>query len=658
MARVFDRFDDTTIGPDLIATDGGLLLSTSADALSISRTARGSVFHNAGVHGVELTFYGDAALVAAIGLAQETAVLSAAVGATADSVGWRLDLGEVKLDGATVLTGLPIPAKGDIVAVMLAEEPGPDFYARFYLDGALVGTVALTAGPAWAFAASLSAPVAGELTAALNAGQWPARGDAAYAGWRPVEVATETVRLADMHWMTANDDSPANTRYEGRIASAGVELLQSVGFWPWQDAVSPRGAAAVVTAYDPQGLLAALDVDGTVRVRVRTGAAAGTLAEADDVAQLVLDGIEVIGDDMVRLRLRDAHDDLDEPINPGVFLPNIAALAWQPQPLVIGAVCSVPLLAANGDGTVGFLADSPLAEVSAVLDRGDALEPGTWSVAPGDQQLLLESPPLGPVLADVSSIGAGMSPATLQQAMHQVFSRIRKSSWNDLDAESIDTATEYQGIGYYVGGAVASARQARDAMLANYGAACWQDASGLLRFSRLIDPETVAADVDLPQSMVMEDMTWVYDSAPNLTRRMGYQPNAARMSASDFVTDLVDVPMSRRIELMRPYRGMVYSSVPLHFRYAAAERRQPFPSMFFSRADAQAELDRICGLYSVQRRFYSWRGQSQSALSLTPGMVVNVRYDRYGLEGGRNMLVVSVQRNPSTGRFSLRLWGA
>lgn len=663
MARVFDRFNATTIGPDLVATDGGLLLTTNADSLSISRAARGNVFHSDGSHGVEFTFYGDDPLVASVGLVQASVSLSVAVGSVVNSVGWRMDTGEILLDGVVSVSGLPIVTKGQVVGLIFREGPGFRYYADYYLEDALVASVRIATVPgfSWAFAVSLAGAVAGELTAALNAGQWPARSDAAYIGWKPATVQPGVVRVADEHWLSAHTDNPADTRYEGLLSAAGIDVIQSVGFWPWQDAAAPRGAAAALNIYDPNGLLDALEVDGEVRVRVSQGVSGGSLAAAADIGRFVLDGIEVTGDDWKRVRLRDAHDDLDEPLNPGVFLPNIPALAWQPQPVVIGAVCSVPLLAANSDGTVGFLSDAPLSSVSEVLDRGDALEVGTWSIAPGDQQLLLESPPVGPVVADVSSIGASMAPATLQQVLHRIYSRVRKSSWSSGDAGDIDASTGYDGIGYYIGGSVISCRQARDAILASYCASAWQDSTGLLRCTRLISPESIGPDLELSRAMLGGDLTWVYDNAPNLSRRMGYRPNAAPMASSDFVTDLVDVPMSRRIELMRPYRGLVFSAVPMHGRYAAAERREPFQSLFYSQADAQAEIDYVCNLYAVERRFYSWRGigdYDESLSALRPGQVVNVSYDRYGLASGRNMLVVSIQRNPSTKRMSLRLWGA
>ena len=117
------------------------------------------------------------------------------------------------------------------------------------------------------------------------------------------------------------------------------------------------------------------------------------LADAAPVFRCVIDQIEVNDDGSKTLRLRDAHDYLGQTINRGVFLPNITSLAWKPQPVVIGAVASVPAAGANSDATAMFLADSPV-HVNAVMDRGDLMEDGTFSMAPDGQQLLLKSPPV------------------------------------------------------------------------------------------------------------------------------------------------------------------------------------------------------------------------------------------------------------------------
>lgn len=655
MARQYARFESAVIGPGLATSDSGLVLTTTTDSTSRERMARSTFSRTGDTYGAEFVFWGDADLYANIGLVDASESLAAEVGIAPLSIGWRLDTGEVFSGGDLVAYHLPGVQKGQIVGVTFYAAPGSLNLVRFELDGTTVAEIDVGDGDTWHYAVSMASDPAGELSCAVNAGQWSGRGESGTTGWPAPTVLVETIYLANRHWLSASSDEPANQRYEGRIIDDGVEETQRVGFWPWADAVAQRPTGAQVLVSDPDGALAGLTSD--VAAAMLQVDLAGTRASAAAIGRYALDSVEVVGDQGVRLRLRDGHDALDEPINPSVFLPYVPALAWKAQPVVIGACASVPLLSANNDGTVGFLADSPIGHVDVVLDRGDALEPGMWTLTADGQQLFLDSPPLGPVLADVSTADGTMTPATLAQALHDVFSRVRFGAWLKTEAEAIDTATGYAGIGYYVGSEVRSARQARDMLLANYCASAWQDADGVLRLVRLTAPEDAVASMELQTALQEGDLLWAYDQAPNLTRRMSYRPNGAVMGAGDFVTDLVDVPMSRRMELMQPARGIVYSGITLHPRYDAASRREPMPSGFWERADAQAEIDRVCGLYAVERRFYTWTGTVTGSLPAI-GEVVSVIYPAYGLDAGRNLLVVSLQHNRATGRVTIRFWGA
>jgi hypothetical protein len=656
MPREYARFAALPIGPGLVTGDGGLTLTTMSPSLDIQRAARSNVAHALGDHGAEFMFWGESALVAAIGLVSPDASLSAAVGTITGTVGWRLDAGTIVRNGSVQTSGLTIPAKGQIVSVRLRGGESSAF-ADFYLGSTLVHTLSIGSGE-WHFAVSMASPVAGELFCAVNTGQWPVVSPAGRASWQALPTASPVFRLSDSDYLTYPADDPANTRYEAKIMPAGFDTLQAVTFWPWAESASQPSTGQFVV-FDRSGAIATIDPNALVPVTVRMVDIGAPLSTAITLGQYVMDSVEVLDDARVAVRLRDPLDDMYAPINPGVFLPNVPALAWQPQPVVIGAVASVPLMAANSDATVGFLADSPIAHVDAVMDRGDLMEGGTWTLHSDSQQLLLESPPQGPMVADVSSVGpAAMTPATLEHALHHAMSRgPQVSAWSSADAAAIDTATGYAGIGFYVGGGVVAKATARDAMLASYTAASYRDADGVQRFVRLVDPDLGTASAELSLAHLVDDLTWIPDNAPALSRRMGYRPNAAPMSPSDFVTDLVDVPASRRVELMGQFRGIVYSAVPMARRYAAAERRDPVPSLFWHRADAQAELDRVCSLYAVERRFYLWRNAGDAALSLLPGQIVSLTYPLHGLEAGRNLLVCSVLGNRSTGRFTIRLWG-
>lgn len=658
MPQTYARFASTPIGPGLTAQNNGLTLTTTADAMSIDRTARSDVGRSAGVHGAEFTFYGTGALVASIGVAQPGTSLSTALGVTADAVGWRVNAGVIHVGNSIVASGLPVVSKGEIVGVSINLA---DNTIAFYKGSTLVHARSLpNAGATWHFAVSLASTVAGDLACAVNAGQWQAASAAAQAGWMPSAVAAAPLRLADQDWLSSAADAPAHARYEGLLDPAGLTIVSEVAFWPWGGEPPAEAGVAQVTVLDPDGLLdahAQQAVSG-LPVAVRLADLDGTLAASAPVARFAVDRIETLDDGRKSLFLRDAHADLDDPITRGVFLPNVPALAWQPQPVVIGAVASIPALPANSDGSVAWLADAPLAAVSAVLDRGDAMEAGTYTLAPDKQQLTLAMPPVGPVVVDASSVGAAMQPATLEQALREVFRRIGKAAWSASDAAAIDAATGYAGIGFYAAQPV-TARQALAQILPSYGAWWWQAPDGVIRLSRIVDPASIPAGslaFDLTDADLSEDLVARPDDAPNLSRRMAFRPNARVLGAGEMVTDLVDVPISRREELAAAWRGQVYSGASLAPRYAHADANPPLVSVFWRPQDAQAEIDRVCGLYSAVRQFYMVR-TAALATPPAPGQVGRITYPRYGLAAGRQVLVRRVERNPASGDVVMILWG-
>lgn len=457
-------------------------------------------------------------------------------------------------------------------------------------------------------------------------------------------------------------DTPPNTHYLGIVAGDGLDAVASVGFWPWDS--SSRAGAGALRLQDADGLLDthALGDVRDVPVRVRLGTQGDELAMARPVSRYVLDRIDIEDDGRKTMVLRDPHDDLDGALHRAVFLPSINdQLAWQPQPVVIGAVRSVPTIPVTHDGSVQWISDAPVAVVDRVLDRGAEIIIGDGvTLVAGGQQLAFDAQPVGPVIADVSSIGAGMQPATLQQSLREVFRRVGKAAWAAVDAQAIDVASGYAGIGYYAGDG-ATARQALGEILPSYCADWWPDGDGVLRISRLIDPDS-AAEADLAFNLdwraLAGDLIVRPDLAPGLTRRMAYQPNAAVLASGDMITDLEQLPPAMRQQLSGAYRGQVYAGGPLASRYVRAEAAAPMLSRFDRREDAQAEIDRVIALYAVPRNFYSGTLSGRPDITFRPGQIGRITYPRYGLQAGRNVLVTSVISNPVTGRHTVRFWGA
>jgi len=605
--RTFARFASTPIGPNLAARDGGLTLTTLGG--SGAGLARSDIATTAGV---EFVVWGDDDQSAIVGLCTASAPLTARVGSTAGSLGWNLAQGTITHGTATLKSGLPAVGKQQIVGIAL-NRSAQTFQCTIGQSTVYDGPLPLT-GPLH-FAASLSSSQAGGLILAVNAGQWRAASPAAAAGWTQPAPAPIAARIAERDWL--DDD---HVRYEGLLVD-GLTTVDTLGFWPWSEP-TPTSTAATATVLDADGRLDALLMADAIGAPVALRRVERSTMTVTPAGRWRLDALNVIDDHRRQLRLTDPHAALDQSIHRSVFLPNLPALAFKPIPVVIGAVASVPALSANRDGTVRFLADTAV-HVAAVMDRGDLMEPGTCSSAPDQQQLLMHSPPVGPVVCDLSSIGLSNGepqPATLQQALADLFGRVGFAAWSSADAAAIDAASGYAGIGYYAAEPT-TARAALNAILASYGAWYYRDGDGVLRFVRIVSPDAATPRFEITAADLVGDLVRASDAAPHLTRRVAYRPNAQALGVSDLVTDIEDLPQARRDQLTSLWRGQVYAAGPLPARYAHADSAEPFISVLWRQQDAQREAERVIGMYAQERATFQITVNSGVNPVPTPGEI-------------------------------------
>lgn len=652
MASDFGRFAASPLGAGLAVADSGLSLSSTG---TLAGKARSDIGLSAGVAGAEFVITGAVALSATVGVCTASALATNEVTA-ASGAGWRLHTGQVLIGGTVVASGLPAVSMGEVVAVRVSLDGSRRI--AFYKGTTQVYEGALSLAGVLHFALSLNTG----LRAFVNAGQWQGMSPAINgAGWPAPRISVAPVRVASEHFMSAPTDSPANTPFAGIVGGDGLTVVASVAFWPWD--ASSRAGSAALRLQDADGLLdvAALGDVRDVPVQIHMGVQGAPLATARSIARFVLERIDIEDDGRKTAVLRDPHDDLDRALHRAVFLPTVSdQLAWQAQPVIIGAVRSAQGIPVNSDGSVLWLGDGALASIGQVLDRGAAITPGTgYNLVSGGQQLAMTSPPLGPVVVDAST-QAAMAPAKLEQLLRELFRRINKSAWSSADAAAIDAASGYAGTGYYSAGG-ATARQALADILPSYCADWWPDGDGVLRLARLIDPDTVADGqlaFDLNWQELSGDLSAAPDLAPNLTRRMAYQPNGVVLTSGDLITDMTQLPAEVRQQLTGQFRGQVYGGGQLAGRYARAEAAEPILSRFDQRADAQAEIDRVVALYSLPRNFYTGRLSGRTDVTFRPGQVGRITYPRYGLQAGRKVIVASVSYNPVLGQHAVKFWGA
>lgn len=189
----------------------------------------------------------------------------------------------------------------------------------------------------------------------------------------------------------------------------------------------------------------------------------------------------------------------------------------------------------------------------------------------------------------------------------------------------------------------------------SFGVALFQDRLGVLKPVRLQAPAAVA-DFSIEHWRVKGGIEVEVDLAPGLSTRMAYARNYAPHSEED--AQLASAAL--RAELTRE-QLIATTSVTLDPLYADAAGREPIESILADLAAAQAEIDRLCGLYTVPRKFWTLTDVDASdtvdAVRVQQGQTVRVTHPRHGLAAGKNLLVVYRRSPLESGRVTLICWG-
>lgn len=243
---------------------------------------------------------------------------------------------------------------------------------------------------------------------------------------------------------------------------------------------------------------------------------------------------------------------------------------------------------------------------------------------------------------------------SLAEVMRFVAGRVGLSE-SDFDltaAAAIDTASGYS-LAWYSTQEVTGESLLR-AACNSFGVACFESLSGKLTPVRLAAP-AVSADIEIGEWQIA-DIGRETDLAEGLSGRMNYGRNYV-VHTDDDMAGTSDAGL--RAELAREY-ATVTTTVSLHPMYADAMQREPLDSMLSVQAHAQAEIDRLCGLYTVPRAFYTVRvliDQLSAAATIEPGATVRVTHPKLALASGKNLRCVLARREFGRMWIEWVLWG-
>lgn len=190
----------------------------------------------------------------------------------------------------------------------------------------------------------------------------------------------------------------------------------------------------------------------------------------------------------------------------------------------------------------------------------------------------------------------------------------------------------------------------------SYGCALYQDRHGKLVPVRLAAP-AASPDYEIPARLIAGDIEREPDEAPGLSTRLNWGRNYQRHTDDD-MSGITDADL--RAQLAREV-STVTTTVTLHGNYADAAERAPIETLLSDAGDAQDEIDRVCGLYTVARSFWTLRVRTDRAMDpylIEPGQTLRITHPRAGLAGGKLVRVVLARSQfVGGGGVELVVWG-
>lgn len=182
---------------------------------------------------------------------------------------------------------------------------------------------------------------------------------------------------------------------------------------------------------------------------------------------------------------------------------------------------------------------------------------------------------------------------------------------------------------------------------------------GLIRFGKVTEPSGTAS-LTLDQTNVVGEITITSDRAKDLTIRLSGSRNNTVHSADEIATGVpADQATALQSEWGVTVTGASGSAGPVSSAYAAAIGAPAKGLPIRTQANLQTEANRIATLWRPARNFYQLTAilDASTADNLEPGDTVRVVWPRWGLDAGKNLLVVGVRSRFFSRRVELKLWG-
>jgi hypothetical protein len=617
--------------------------------------------------------------VARIGFVRPTAVDGNSLGQTANT--WALlPNGNLQSLGITVGTG-PTYAQGDTLGLLLRWNASSGRYelsvvknpsGAFALPAPIITTLLPQIIPAWGREGAST-----QVVLDVNFGQRPFKGIPP-AEFLPLQVdagdftrtySSASLPIKDAQNFRASLYGDTYPVALGRLASRPV-VRRSVSCWVWgrSSRVPPVSSIALDNAdgaLDP--LVEFASRDRTLALHSVRAAPFAEATAGNRVATAIVDQVRDEGGQLV-ITARELRDLLTVPVQDQVYpatTPN-TAVRGKPRPIALGNVRWAPVVMLNGPlldfdvhDSASFLAIDEVRQNGALLATpADYAVPGAGgafgfrraTAVQGKQAVRIRGqtkagPALIERLPDLLTWLCVTKTARLTAAQLDTAGTIAA-----LDAAAPYTLARYIGSDEQV-----MASDLLQEIMDSFCGDLYTDAAGTLRAWRLEAPAGTPS-FRWTEADLLEPVKRTVDEAKGLTTTIGFARNYCVHSTGEIAGAIQ--PTTIGSELSLPFQSRT-SGIALAPAYRQAVAAEPFVTLLTDGAQAQAEADRVAGIYAVERAFYTGKVMIDSAavLAINPGAVVWLQVPAHDLRQGKLLRVVSVEAELARNAASLTLWG-
>jgi len=499
-----------------------------------------------------------------------------------------------------------------------------------------------------------------------------------------VATGPVTLRYSDRDWIgEPTDGMQPNVFYEGRVVTPLMMDTQAPLYPENERRVQRQFGMIEILNSDGEfdSIIQALSVDGRA-VTVRFGPYMGRYSDFAVVASM-LGAAWQPGEDMITLAVQDQVYTLDLPVQSNLYgggggADGTSDIQGKPKPLCYGEVSNITPVFLDPLNLIYQIHDGPVQSVDAVYDRGGALTLDTGVGTGGDvadyaalvsatvgasqfatclaQGLFkIGSSPAGVITVDAKGDKTGGTYSNqIDDIATWIFEDRSNISASLIDTASFTSAAALGGpIGLYVDqNQTPTASQVIDTILQSIGGWWGAEISGKIKAGRIRIPETTAPDFYFDKfdllTIAPEQMP-----IPRWRQRVAYAQNYTVQRGEDLDVTVTD---ARRQFLIEPYAIVTSSSATLQIRHPIAQDPAVVPTLLVNQSDAQTVCDYLQLLYGAERQIIRVTTK-RLGLTVNLGACVNLTYPRFGLDGGKNFIVIGRSLDMDKQEIELRLWG-